>query len=868
VRGLVEAARVWVEEGELHDACECVMEALRWLRSLSDAGPSTLALQAVAELWNDYLLSGDAAILKSIEAAAAAFPSLVQTPAWSIWRRYREYLCGKEPSLAAAELAPEMNPDLLNLHRLTEAMWEIRQSQEYWLDFPPDPAFQWPEPIITSPALSYPEIRIHAVGAQSTVLLGRWTEARALLLRWRERLETSRPPAGTLGLECVHRLGEALYWYWMTRGLLSLEGLEGLARDSAAGGLGRPLEEAEAESLVWFRSQCLQAPDEDSTEVVRRAGAAFQRSLQGSALIGFHGIVSRASFHYGLLLKDFTPSHERADNPRWYHSWEGLFSTCITLERSFGWYVHSPDIHVQRWGFFRELDLSMSARDAYEAYRCLRSCRFPVVRAARWNAIARYALNAYGTESGDSRHAVEVWQEWARELAAQPETRPFWTLLLLDNLHIEVANALMFASQGLRNLDNLDQAVAVLDEADVAFAAADPEVTNEQKETLEFRNLLIGLKFQRAWLLEQQRRLVEYRATIHDLCQAVKPADTMVPHAVNALVRLEALDQVLRNPWSFPAAPGYDPELPNLPLPSEWFGGEEPLRIARRVDLRLWQLWSLLNAGRRPTLDAIAALTRDAWRSLDRYPEIILGLAHSASPEWLGVESSALLRLLLEGMAFYFSSVEPHGIRELDALELLVNYNQDTGLQELYRKRYLESLGRHRDLLTREVIARGGSGVTDWYGIVREIHRWLEVLTKNELVDRLITEEQQRRGQSRSAFEQSLSRRREALRQARKDFEHDDHAACLKHLSDELPHTDVIWVAMIDLEILDLWLKSAVNEPAAADQIPRHQALLRKLALQYIRQISRTIPEEEGKQLALALLQDIDAHDKAAPRAA
>jgi hypothetical protein len=541
----------------------------------------------------------------------------------------------------------------------------------------------------------------------------------------------------------------------------------------------------------------------------------------------------------------------------------------LRLEVQFGWCDHAPEIHAARWRFFRELDRNSSARDAYETHYACRRANYPLSRVLHWHREARIGLVDDGIGPDDERRAAELYEPWARGLAALAEARRFWGTKgsSLNNLNVEIADAFRCAAQARRDIGQIEAAAALLDKADVAFTEASREMPDSAKRHPEFRSLMIRLRFQRAWLLRAQGKPTEHKAVVRDLCTLIRRDDFMCQQAIEALRELEAQEHRLEERWETGGTPWFDSDMPNVSLPQEWFGETHPLTIARRIEFRLWQSWSLVSPNRGPVCDELFATVVGSWDRYSRYAENILKFAESCKAAWLGAEAIALIQLLLEGAARYFSVVRPNTLRELNALKLLLHFAMEAGQNsETHRLHYLAALRQHREVLTREAIARSSASLADWYAVVSEVHKWLEVLVADDLRENLLKRELRRRGLDMGGFKAESVDRSEMLMAARREFENGDYGSCLGRLSQVLPSTQLIWVGLHDLEVLDLWLKCAAEEDVPAERIGARRALLRNLALQYVRQFSETVPEREGQQLALDLLQDLDARDRVAGR--
>jgi hypothetical protein len=315
---LLEAGHLWMEEGELADACDCVVGSLRCLRFSTGPGRVELVSYAANELWRYYFLSGDSKVRDQLKGAMASFPWLEELADWRVYARYEAYLHGDPILPASPELTSVAPADVAGLHRLTQTVWDIRRSERHWLESDPDPELRVPAPRSDAKAaLSFSEIELFSISLISALYGRRWNEVRATFAGWQGRLQSSKPAPGSLGFQTVHALGEALYWDRITWSIAAL---------SKAVASHLPDQEAsEANSaLNWIKSQSPNPEAFTDLAAFQLASDAYQRAAQALALIEFQGILSHCSYYYGDMLRLLGRDRQRKDEIAWYHAWEGL----------------------------------------------------------------------------------------------------------------------------------------------------------------------------------------------------------------------------------------------------------------------------------------------------------------------------------------------------------------------------------------------------------------------------------------------------------------------------------------------------------------------------------------------------------------
>lgn len=140
-----------------------------------------------------------------------------------------------------------------------------------------------------------------------------------------------------------------------------------------------------------------------------------------------------------------------------------------------------------------------------------------------WHARAKASLVNYGDEPGDRRRSASLNEIWARELAGLDEAQPSRTFKKC--LSYEHAYSLKFVSQALRQVKDNDREMKILDEADglVRDAAQDPAAAQEEPKSV--RELLIGLKMERAWLLQAMGDRDASQAALLHAWSEVEPGD-------------------------------------------------------------------------------------------------------------------------------------------------------------------------------------------------------------------------------------------------------------------------------------------------------------------------------------------------------
>lgn len=907
---LISASVVCRSEGDTVESSDLVVDALEWLSDTPDADEREWIECGAEQLWRNFWVSGSPTEVNYLADVSARFPWLTDSPHWQVNRRLEQLLrCdGGLPPPPDATAIPH---ELLNLHRLTEALREVRQRYGPFSEGLHDTSINIHEPLEMS-GKSLPELHLRHM--QAAALSQRNEQARLdeVLTRWRERLKETTPTDTHLGSCALHYYDEARYWHLLAdacrMGVIRIE--EDL----------RIPKEAEAEAIVALfesvRGACLTPPPAGASlpdYLWQEAQAGYDRALKIMAFLYWRPLVMEASFRLGELLCNHTPLALRAQEPEpWWWNWNNLFWQTVRLEKEFGWTIHTPLIYRIRWKFFEhEEDNECSVEDAYNALQAARRANYPRRLVLAWHRQARVQFINHSNSDKDRVRDAELNEEWADGLAVLPEAVEFWEY---EKLEHEQADALHFAAQARRLLDDIEAADALLDRAEALLGpSADANARNGNRkvepeaEPKSLRDLRISIKLQRAWVRKSQRRKADYEAAILDLWKFMQVEDEDGALVLQCLTELEAERNALGDRWPPPGSlPRSEPHNRKLSLPSEWFCGSPPLVIKNRFEFRFYQLLNLINysarlgrldrssgteqlidPGQSATLYSLKAAFDDECRrthQVGNVPRLLFSpemLNLLAQLRWLGVnklaevgrafaeygrvyphsaETRAIIVNLLDAARFYFAEVQPVVSDELTTLRLLIHY--DPASPKNYRLQYVRVLYQHEHLLRYESLSLEGSGGADWYAVARDVDGYLSVLVDATLQFNSMNLELKRHNVSPEDFLGQREMRGEMLRQAEGEYARGETESCLLTITHALPPEKSPWVFIEDLRALDLWLRCAQHQEVTPEEIQRRDVQLRAHSQQFIRQFRVIVNDDHVQQLTIRILSAV--HDAVA----
>ncbi len=880
---LLCAAAVCRGEGNTTEANDLIVDALDWLPEADGARRRAALERGAQQLWQNFWLSGSPASITHLRELLKRNRVLRESASWRVNRRHVRLLRCRLPLKPAPDEA-QLSGELLDLHRLTETLLDIRLSHGMLA-----PALADPDVEIREPAACLGEnlhetqlrhLQVAALAARD----GSAAARAAVLGDWRARLQGAED--GRLGdeaLRCYHR---ALYLHTLAdlcrAGAARIEDDEDILL----------VEEGAARGELYQRARafCLTPPPEGvplPLHLWREAQAAYVRARRLASFIYWQPLVMEVCFREGELLREHTPEDQRkpsSDGKPWWRHWDRLFWQALNLEREFDWVANAPAMHRIRWEFFsaRE-DNERSVVDAYNSLQTAKRAKYPPRLTLDWHKQVSAQLTNHSDSDEDRQRDAELHEEWADRLAALPEAREHWGYETLD---LERAHALLFAAQARRLLRDLENADKLLDRAEALVGAPPASGDSNGHEPKKVRDMHISLKVQRAWLRQAQERKNDYKRSIREIWSEIRREDEDTAILLATLLNIEHEEKLLGDPWPPPGfEPHEDPDSPVLSLPASWFRGAFPLRLKNRFEFRFYQLLSLANYLERierfsakvglETMPSVLGLLNLAMRraragagpdaAAAAGPELLFQtqmLKNMAQLGWLGTnkfaetsqtfaeygrvynhtaETRERIVSLLEAVRFYFAEVEKVDREELETLRLLMDYEPDS--PKNYRLEYVRVLCQQRYMDWHEGLSLDAAA-KDWYDAAQKMHKYLYVLVDEGLWSSGIRMELQRLGVSERDFEAQHARRGAVLREAFEKYERGDRAGCFVALQNHLPET-CPWVFMEDLKMLNLWLKCAPREGAEALDAQRRSAQLRALARQYIRQFRVGIKEEE-----------------------
>lgn len=919
---LLDAADVYRSGGNTTESNDLVMDAVEWLPAENAPQRSEWLERGAGQLWSNFWLAGGRARVRHLRDLLRCWPGLRATQTWRANRRFEKLLRCRR-SLGVAPRESSLPAELLNLHRLTRMLNDIRSSHGLTEPALKDTSLKVRAPS-DAPTRTLHEMHLRQLHAAAWIARGDAARLATSLAAWRERLADGVMLRGQLGDEVVHCYGTARYWHTLAD--LCRVGLARISEDEDI-----PVAAEEGERLRLFetvRGFCLTPPPEGMPLpdfLWQEAQASYERVRQLATFLYWRPLLMEACFQEGELLREHTPEGRRlkVDGAKpWWWRWDKLFWQAINLEREAGWLINTPVMHRNRWEFFSaKEDNERNVEDAYNALQTIRQAGYPLPLILDWHQQVRAHLINHSDSDEDRRRDAELNEEWVDRLAALPEARAHWRF---DCFELEQASALHFAAQARRLIQEPDLADLLLDRADALVEASaapapapalpGPNSNGEQAEGHDgngnsrgpaqrkmLRDLKISLKIQRAWLRQAQERIDDYRRAIYEVWRDIDVNDEDCAIVLGCLADIEHQEKVLGDPWPAPGAPPHeDPDSPGMSLPEEWFAGPFPLRLKNRYEFRLYQLLNTVNY-----MEWLERLSRGA--ELAQLPTV-LGLLHNvlsgalsrpthdvstAGPgtlfssevlktvarlHWLGVGRLAEISHAFAAYGLIHShTAETRAIivNLLDAARLYFAEVERVDSDELetlrllieyepnsprnYRLEYARVLIQHKHLLEHEKLSLEAAKTTDWYAVAKRIHKYLHVLVDDELLGSGARLELQTRGLSEQDFYNQRGLRREAMKAAFAKHEAGDLAACLAMLGPALPHDASPWVFIEDLQVLHLWLECAKQSGAASADVAHHEAALRTLARRYIRQFKVVVRDEEVRQLVSGILSGL--HD-------
>jgi hypothetical protein len=841
---LLASAVLWRSEGEPAKSIELIEAAWKALDPADAAGePAQILLD---HMWRNYWVCGDARLRETIREHTQRLPS---PGAAAVHQRFEELLLGRTALSPPPPLAEPGDPFLIDLHRLTEVIWSLRQAHGFVLQGLEGGSEEIPDPL---PALSS-RAEFHL---RYYRCLLQWKRRdlpalRASLLAWRDRLvDLESLVQGHLGDEVFGLFERARYAHLLVE-IAETSPAAGEEDDRAtAQELAGMLEAA---SLPTFRVE-----GELQDRLWAGARQAYEQTLYLAALLRWPTLVLEATFGLATLLLLHSPERIRREDEQWQQSWDERFGKCIEIERSLGWTFYQPEIHRLRHQFFQNVSSELSVEDAYNTLLAIRAAHYPIATILDWHHYVSILLNNYANSDNDRRRSADLYLTWARELAALPEAAGKRTFPVLQH---EQADSLHFAAQAMRFLNETEAAEALLNEAEELLAPVPPPTTDPAAAD-PIRDLRISLKLQRAWLLGAQDRFGEHAQLVREIWRMMRRGDESLALILVSLVGLEAKEGLLQSSW--PPHPGAaletDPDNAELSLPKGWLAGD---RIESRIEFRIHQLLSLLPGGAPPDSGPLRIVAASRWLGVKQFAESWLRVAELAYKQELAFTTRGLMSRVLEAVAYYFAEVEKVDSKELDSLRLLMAYAPDPSR---YRDRYTAALVEYENLLKRELLVQVASEQPDWKALAERVNEYLGTLVDHDLLAQRLAA-----SLDEDAF-QELSRQQSqkhaALERARLAYGSGSIDACRQLLRPVLPAQGLRWVFLEDIFVLDLWLRCHAAQPGDEQDFTERADQLRQLALRFIRQFSNTISEPHIQRLVLELLETATLFGRTQARAA
>jgi len=853
---LLNAAAMWRLEGNIKEADEVALDAMEWLDGLSYDRVTPLVKTAVRRLWSSYWLTGDKITREHLSGLATQYPPVQHEPEWLVNLRFEEFLEAKR-SLTKLERPPEQNkPSLSNLHTLTMWRIQIRAAHGFVDDALRDQAVDLP-PFLGA-RRDWNGLAISQLHASAAIRRGNHTafETTMTELRSNTALELEGAPLFVQAFVLYHM---ARYWhllcdFWQTRRSAIDEQPEEQ----------RPAEiQSLKEAIARLVPELLAGDAKLPHALFDQAEACYRRAFQLSMLLRWQMVMLHVTFQLGELILQHTPASRKKKDLDWWSVPVDLFNTALTLEREMNLIVFAPDIHRLRWEFFRHQDLQLSVDDVYNTFQAVKDANFGNLAVLRWHSLAQAQLTNHGHTTEHYKKDADLHELWARELAMLPEAENARTYRYIP---FEQAYSLGFVSQALRLAGEMDLAGRKLDEAEQLIRST--ETTSPVEDAKQTRELLTGIRMQRAWLLNTlPEGRPRARAMMREIWADVEPGDVHNSNLLGNLVNAEHEEKLLDGAWpGKEGAPIHaDPLNPKLSLPADWFEPHAQVSIGNLFEFRLRQLLYMITPRPNPTMVDFGVAAQWRWQDQEKFPETTLDIASLELAHSYARTSRDTIVQLLQVVAFYFRAAEPEDENELNCLKLLIGF--DPKSFDL-RLSYVKVLSKHMELLRKAAATARSVEQIDRIGIARRADYLLSILENGDQVDQLIGRELRRTGESEGDFFARRERRKAALVQARREFAQGGYLACSATLAPYLLQPKALFIALNDLEALDLWLRCAVRISTGGQELANRSLQFRELVHRYIAQFSRTIPEKDVQRLALELLESLDRGPSATALAA
>jgi hypothetical protein len=846
---LLGAATLYRNEGNIRDSNNLLIDSLDWICGLESATETRLLARTVAELWQNYWLSGDGTIRKRLGDISLKSPSIVHEPQWMVHYRYEELMCSRRSLSPLTALPSPSDLELCNIHALTECLSAIHDRHGFLESGLKDTTIVTPEPVESSAPWfedSLWQLRIAAANYRfdDKVL-------KDAIAKWRDRLARSKASVVHLWTQAENLYSLARLWHlvceiWMTRSL-AIDDMEDADKDTAR-----------QEAVALCTSLCptpVEANCPVQESAFRQAELCYQRVLRFAAILQWRPLLAEIDFHFGILLLRHTPEVARSDNPPWWKTWGNLLNACLVKERSLGWTTHAPMIYRARWQFFDTKDRPTSVDDFCKMLQAVRDANYPTPVVLEWQSQTIDYLIDYGHTPEHHRLCAELCEAWARELAALPEALPYRKFEKC--LGFEQANALGFAAQALLKAENLSGAMRLVDEADQLLQQAKQGPLAAAEDPKQVRELSTNLRMERAWIVEStEEGKDESRRMFRAIWRDVRDGDFYNPNLLMNLVEAERAENRLGEPWANEARSIHiDPDNPRLSLPAKWFVPPKSVTIANVFEFRFRQLLRMATRSVTPSRKELFTAALSDWPPhIDKFGHTVLKFA---SVEVEGGhylrDSRPLMVQALLAVADHFDTVDPDDENELEALRLLVLFEPKRKEYEFF---YFQVLYKHMDLWQRELESRS-LNEDDWLELARRMDYLFQVLVDSDKQATKQESELRRRGQSQESFRELQEQRKRALEVGRRLLRVSEFNIGLQELQSYLPPETVQFVFLDDLEWLDLWLKIAAHIDPRPTEFGARAKQLRDLACRYVGQFSLTVLEPEAQHLVLELLSTI-----------
>lgn len=824
-------------EGDFEKADALAWNALEWLRPLDSTQRAAQVEEISKELWRSYLRSGNPETRKKLDQLAEKVPEIVGRPWWTVSAAVDEWRRG-DSVFAALPLEDALpDPDQRNLLRLTLLLRRIKQKYGFLSAALEDPEFKFPEPAIGGSQL-FAELELRALLAAALNQRNEREQLLSVLKDWRDRLLQVSPPEDLLGDKAIHLYHTARYWHLLAD-VWELAAKRGEALSEEERALDKSRLAAQLKDLLLPA----EAPPEVSTPALSgKAEDVYERTRRLLVLLGWQALLIEASFHLGLLLATYKSGE--TDPAKW--EWDNLFAQVLQLEARFGWLIHAPEVHKTRWERVYVLDRELSIEDAYNVYQSLVKAGYPTALIVEWHQRTGQLLNNYGREDEDRERSAQLYEQWARTLARNPAARPYWQF---GKLVFEQASALVFAAQGKRWLREFEAAERLLDEADSLLNSSSASETQDEPE---LRQVRLNVQLQRAWLLDAQDKVADYRALVRDTWGRLDFADPVASNVLGTLLGIEYEEGVLDKAWPEHDQPAYlDPDNQSFSLPADWFSGEKPLQVRTRFEFRFRQLLRMISAQPEPNIQSLVLAAADHWWGREKFGEVIIQFVKIALERQISPELEPVLLNLLQTVRTYYRKIEGLDRRELETLRLLMNYQAAAGK---YRDEYIKVLVEFERLVEREKRVHQMMEPLNWASVANwaSTHLWL--LVDATLLQRfLITNHQ--------TLEQWLSRRErlnQLLKEASEQYHSGQITSCLTSLKQFSFAAPGEFVLIDDVLALDLWLKcKQLKGETRTEEFNQRAGQLRGAVIQYVKQLSAIVSEQQVQMLALNILSDL-----------